>query len=62
LGHQDGGRLQIIAFISETAVAKRILDHLGLDSRGPPVARAQAPPDVLDPAPSDDGVDPTFPD
>jgi hypothetical protein len=57
-----GGRLQIIAFISETTVAKRILDHLGLDSRGPPVARAQAPPDVLDPAPSDDGVDPTFPD
>jgi Putative transposase len=57
-----GGRLQIIAFITETTVAKRILDHLGLDSRRPPVARAQAPPDVLDPAPSYDGADPTSPD
>jgi len=27
-----GGRLQFIAFIAEAAVAKRILDHLGLDS------------------------------
>jgi len=27
------------------AVARRIHLHLGLDSRGPPVARAQAPPD-----------------
>jgi hypothetical protein len=40
-----GGRLKIIAFISDDAVARRILLHLGLDSRGPPVARAQAPPD-----------------
>ncbi len=40
----------------------RILDHLGLDSRGPPVARAQAPPDVLDPAPSYDGTNFVFPD
>ncbi len=39
-----------------------ILDHLGLDSRGPPLARAQAPPDALDPAPICDGVDPAFPD
>jgi hypothetical protein len=44
-----GGRLQI-------------LDHLGLASRGPPLARAQAPPDVLDPAPGCDGADPIFPD
>jgi len=43
-----GGRLQLIAFIAEATVAKRILDHLGFDSRGPPLARAQAPPDVLD--------------
>ncbi len=45
-----GGRLQLIAFIAEATVAKRILDHLGLDSRGPPLARSQAPPDALDPA------------
>ncbi len=57
-----GGRLQLIAFIAEATVAKRILDHLGLDSRGPPVARAQAPPDVLDPGPSYDGADFAFPD
>ncbi len=50
------------AFIAEATVAKRILDHLGLDSRGPPLARAQAPPDALDPAPSHDGTDPVFPD
>ncbi len=56
-----GGRLQLIAFIAEATVARCILDHLGLDSRGPPVARAQAPPDVLDPAPSYNGVDHTFP-
>ncbi len=57
-----GGRLRLIAFIAEATVAKRILDHLGLDSRGPPLARAQAPPDALDPAPSHDGSDPVFPD
>ncbi len=57
-----GGRLQIIAFIAEATVAKRILDHLGLDSRRPPLARAQAPPDALDPAPGYDGTDPVFPD
>jgi len=36
------------------------LDHL--DSRGPLLARAQAPPDGLDPVPRCDGVDPAFPD
>ncbi len=31
-----GGRLKLIAFITEAAtVARRILDHLGLDSQGP---------------------------
>jgi len=56
-----GGRLQLIAFIAEATVAKRILDHLGLDSQGPPLARAQAPPELLDPAPSYDGIDHTPP-
>ncbi len=37
-------------------------DHLGLDSRKPPLARAQAPPDVLDRAPSHDGAEPVCPD
>jgi hypothetical protein len=49
------------SFIAEATVARRILDHLGLDSRGPPVARAQAPPDMLDAGPSYDGADFAFP-
>lgn len=40
------GRLEIIAFIAEAGVAKRILDHLGMDSQAPPVARARAPGDA----------------
>ena len=31
-----GGRLRLIAFIADDAVAGRILLHLCLDSRGPP--------------------------
>jgi hypothetical protein len=46
-----GGRMQIIAFIAQPKVARRILDHLGLDSTGPPLARAQAQPEEFDPAP-----------
>jgi len=57
-----GGRLKIIAFISDDAVARRILLHLGLDSRGPPVARAQAPPDFGEPGPSYDAADPVYAD
>jgi hypothetical protein len=36
-----GGRMRLIAFISEPTVAKRILDHLRLDSTGPPLASAR---------------------
>jgi hypothetical protein len=57
-----GARLRLIAFISDATVAKRILDHLHLDSRGPPLARAQAPPDLLDPGPSYEAADVPFPD
>ncbi len=32
-------------------MARRILDHLGLDSQGPPVARARAPPELFDRGP-----------
>ncbi len=53
-----GGRLRLIAFIAETTVARRILDHLGLDSQGPPVARARAPPELFDPGPDYDVADP----
>ncbi len=55
-----GGRLKLIAFFAEGTVAGRILDHLGLDSQGPPVARAQAPPELFDPGPDYDVADPSF--
>jgi hypothetical protein len=57
-----GGRLRLIAFIADDAVARRILLHLGLDSRGPPVARAQAPPDFNEPGPNYAGADPLYAD
>jgi hypothetical protein len=40
--------LELIAFISEPDVARRILDHLGLASQAPPLARARAPDDPGD--------------
>ena len=36
------GRLEVIAYIAEPTVARRILDHLGLASQAPPVARARS--------------------
>jgi len=57
-----GGRLGLIAFIADDTVARRILLHLGLDSRGPPVARAQAPPDFNEPGPNTAGADPLYAD
>ncbi len=54
-----GSRLQIIAFIAQPKVAHRILDHLGFDSAGPPLARAQAKPEVFDPGPDYAVPDPT---
>ena len=54
-----GGRMQIIAFIAQPKVARRILDHLGLDSTGPPLARAQSQPEEFDPGPDYSAPDPT---
>ncbi len=36
--------------------------NLGLDSQRPPVARAQAPPELFDPGPDYDVADPSFTD
>jgi len=48
-----GGRMKLIAFIAEPTVAKRILDHLGLDSTGPPLAPPRVgQADSVDPAPA----------
>jgi hypothetical protein len=52
---------ELIAFIAEALVAKRILVHLGLDARGPPLKRARAPPELFDPGPSYDAADPAYP-
>ncbi len=54
------GRLKLIAFIAEARVARRILDHLRLDSQGPPVATARAPPlSCSSPGPDYDVSDPS---
>jgi hypothetical protein len=54
--------MDLIAFIAEAGVAKRILDHLGLVSTGPPVSKSQTPDDVPDPGPEYDCADPTYDD
>lgn len=54
------GRLELVAFINEPAVARKILDHLGLASQAPPLARAGAPGEDLafDPGPDYAVADP----
>jgi hypothetical protein len=55
--------MQVLAVIANTAIARRILDHLQLDSTGPPItARAQGPPELCEPAPDYDLADPVYPD
>ena len=36
-----GGRMTVLAFLSERAVVKKILEHLGLPATGPPKAPAR---------------------
>ena len=38
-----GNKRSIIAFIEDPAVARKILDHLGLDSTGPPRSKSRVP-------------------
>ena len=59
---QCGGRMELLAFIAEAAVAKRILDHLGLASTGPPLAKAAAPEEAADLGPEYSGADSTHDD
>ena len=40
-----GGAMQVIAFVKDHEQVRKILDHLGLPSTGPPVAKARRPPD-----------------
>jgi len=41
-----GGRRRLIALITDTLVARRILRHLGLPSEAPPLAAARPPPQM----------------
>ncbi len=51
----------LIAFIAEATVAKRILDHLRLESTGPPLVPARGGlADCVDPAPVYDMADPVY--
>jgi hypothetical protein len=60
-----GGRMRVLAFITDPDVTHAILSHLGLPTAAPSVKPARSPPP--DPAgsdhePSDDGFDPFPPD
>ncbi len=57
-------RLEVIAFIADGRVAKRILDHLGIHSQAPPVARTTGTedPPALDPFPDYSAPDPSHDD
>ena len=58
-----GGRMELMAFIAEAGIAKRILDHLGVASTGPPLLlRAAAPEEHADPGPEYGGADPSYDD
>lgn len=49
------GRMQIIAFIADSILARRILDHLGLPSAHPAPEPARPPPELHDPG-CDDSI------
>ena len=52
------GRLEMIAFISDQGIARKILEHLELDA--PPVAAARRVPESIDPTPDYDVADPVY--
>jgi hypothetical protein len=51
------GRLEIIAFIADRGTAKKILEHLELDSTGPPRAAGRGAPESIEPTPDYDAAD-----
>jgi len=38
-----GGRMTVLAFLTERASVKKVLEHLGLPTTGPPIAKARSP-------------------
>ena len=61
---QCGGRLEVIAFLTERAVVRKVLEHLGLPTEPPSRASARASPEQLDFGPSFDtlATDESWPD
>ena len=54
-----GGRLRVLACVTEAAEVKRYLEHAGIDATGPPVARATSGQEPTgDPLPEYDLEDP----
>ncbi len=58
------GRRKVTAFIPSGPMAREILERLGVDATGPPIAKARARPhqEHFDLHPEDTGVDPQYPD
>jgi hypothetical protein len=56
------GRLEMIAFIAEQGIARKILEHLGLDATGPPLSAARGAPLSFESTPDDDVADPVYQD
>jgi len=52
-----GGRRKLIALITQTPVAKKILVHLGLPAKAPASWPARAPPDQVAGFSEHDGID-----
>ena len=60
-----GGPKKVLAFVTEGEKARAILEKLGIDGTGPPLAPARPPPhqaDWCDPASREAGLDPSWPD
>jgi hypothetical protein len=59
-----GGRRKVTAFIPSGPMAREILERLGVDATGPPVAKARARPhqEHFGLHPEDPGVDSQYPD
>jgi hypothetical protein len=55
-----GGRLRVVAYLAEGKVSRGILEHLGLDPTGPPVKKVEAGPELVEPPPGYDLVDPPW--
>jgi len=60
-----GGRRKVTAFMPGGELAREILERLGIDATGPPLAPARAPPhqqEAFELPPGDPGVDAQYPD